>query len=245
MSSVSSTSNSNSYYYAMQKKMFDKLDTDQNGTLDDNELQAGKPKTMTKDQASKLYAVLDTDKSGTISKAEFTAGTRSGPGMGLMSQLPADALDVLLQLRQQGGGMPQASTGGGSGQPASDAAYDALDTNKDGVVSEEEFLAAHPEQLTDDEAGKLFETIDTDKDGTVTQDQFKTITDATTPPRLMDPSFFGDGGLSGDDGQPGGSSSFGGMASLFGSLAGGPNSAYRLFDLLENESTGATATSAA
>jgi Ca2+-binding EF-hand superfamily protein len=220
----------------MQKKMFDRLDSDQNGTLDDNELQAGKPKTMTKDQASKLYDALDTDKSGSITMDEFAAGTRSGPGMGLMSQLPADALDVLLQLQQQGGGMPQAGTGGGD-QPASDAAYDALDTNKDGVVSEEEFLAAHPEQLTDEEAGKLFQAVDTDKDGTVTQDQFKTITDATTPPRLMGPSFFGEDSQLGDDG-----SSFGGMASLFGSASGGPNSAYRLFDLLENEAVGTTST---
>jgi Ca2+-binding EF-hand superfamily protein len=224
----------------MQKKMFDRLDTDQNGTLDDNELQAGKPKTMTKDQASKLYDSLDTNKSGTITMDEFAAGTQSGPGMGLMSQLSTDALDVLLQLQQQGGGMPQASTGGGGDQPASDAAYDALDTNKDGVVSEEEFLAAHPEQLTDDEAGKLFQTVDTDKDGTVTEDQFKTITDATTPPRLMGPSFFGQDSQSGDD-----SSSFGGMASLFGNLSGGPNSAYQLFDLLENESVGTTTASAA
>jgi Ca2+-binding EF-hand superfamily protein len=223
----------------MQKKMFDKLDTDQNGSLDDNELQTGKPKTMTKDQASKLYDALDTNQSGTITMDEFAAGTQSGPGMGLISQLPTDALDVLLQLQAQGGGMPQASTGGSSDQPESDAAYDALDTNKDGVVSEDEFLAAHPEQLTDDEAGKLFETIDTDKDGTVTQDQFKTITDATTPPRLMGPSFFGMDSQSGDDG-----ASFSGTGSLFGSLSGGPNSAYRLFDLLENESVDATTTSA-
>jgi Ca2+-binding EF-hand superfamily protein len=223
----------------MQKKMFDKLDTDQNGSLDENELQAGKPKTVTKDQASKLYDVLDADQSGTVTMDEFAAGTQSGPGMGLISQLPSDALDVLLQLQQQDG-MQQASTGGGGDQPASDAAYDALDTNQDGVVSEEEFLAAHPEQLTDDEAGKLFETIDTDQDGTVTQDQFKTITDATTPPRLMGPSFFGMDSQSGDD-----DSSFGGTASLFGSLSGGPNSAYRLFDLLGSEAVDETAPSSA
>jgi len=238
MSSVSSTS-SNSNYYAMQKKAFDKLDTDANGALDEDELLAGKPKTMTKDQVSKLYDTLDTSKSGGVTMDEFAAGTQSGPGMGLLAQLSSDALDVLIQLQQQGG----VTTGGGgsSGRDsASDAAYDTLDTNKDGVVSEEEFLAAHPETVSNEEAKKLFETMDTDKDGSIDQDQFKQITDATTPPRLMGPSYFGIDYSQSDDG----SSSFGGMASLFGNRANGANSAYRLFELLDNEAADTTTSAA-
>jgi hypothetical protein len=44
------------------------------------------------------------------------------------------------------------------------------------------------------------------------------------------------------DWQPADSSA--GMASLFGSEAGGPNSAYRLFDLLDSEAEGATTSGA-
>jgi len=229
MSSVSSTSSSGSYYYALQKKVFDRLDTDKNGSLDQNELQSGKQKTTTKEQASKLYDMLDADKSGTVTMNEFASGTQSSAGMGLISQLPSDALDVLLRLKQQGGGMLQAGT---DAQSASDAAYDALDTDRDGVVSEDEFLAAHPEQLTDKDAKSLFENLDTDKDGKLTQDQMKTVTDVTTPPRLMGPSFFGDDPETGES-----TSSQDGMSSLFGDL-GGANSAYQLFSLLENESLG-------
>jgi Ca2+-binding EF-hand superfamily protein len=233
MSSVSSTSSSSSsYYYALQKKTFDRLDTDKNGSLDQNELQSGKPKTITKEQASKLYDLLDTDKSGAITMNELAAGTQSGAGMGLISQLPSDALDVLLRLQQQGGGMPQAGTGGSGDQTAGNAAYDALDTNRDGVVSEDEFLAAHPEQLTDKDAKSLFQNLDTDKDGKLTQDQMKTVTEVTTPARLMGPSFFGQDPATGQS-----TSSSGGMSSLFGNV-NGANSAYQLFNLLESQSLG-------
>lgn len=227
MSSVSSTS-SNSYYYAMQKKLFENLDTDDNGVLNGNELLAGKPKTMSKDQVSKLYDALDTNKSGTLTMDEFAAGTKTTPTVSLMNQFSSDALDVLVQLQQQGGGM--VSTGGSEGgdESASDAAFDALDTNKDGVVSEEEFLAAHPEQLTNDESKNLFDAVDSDKDGNVTQDQFQTITDATTPPRLMGPAFFGANAQTGND----------------SSSSGGFSSAYRLFSLLESEAEGTTTSAA-
>lgn len=232
MSSVSSTSSSNTYYYALQKKMFDKLDTDKNGSLDQNELQSGKPKTITKEQATKLYDVLDADKSGAVTMNEFASGTQTGAGMGLISQLPSDALDVLLRLQQQGGGMSQAGSGSGSDQSAGDATYDVLDTNKDGVVSEDEFLAAHPEQLTDKDARSLFANLDTDKDGNLTQDQMQTVAAVTTPARLMGPSFFGQDAETGDS-----ASALGGMSSLFGNVTGA-NSAYQLFSLLENESLG-------
>jgi Ca2+-binding EF-hand superfamily protein len=145
MSSVSSTSSGSTYYYILQKKMFDRLDTDQNGSLDQNELQSGKQKTTARE--SKLYDALDADKSGAIGMNEFAAGTQTGAGIGLISQLSTDALDVLLRLQQQGGGMPQAGT--------SDTGYDVLDTDGDGVVSEDEFLVAHPEQLADEEARSL------------------------------------------------------------------------------------------
>ena len=233
MSSVSSTS-SNSNYYAMQKKMFQKLDADSNGTLDEDELLAGKPKTMTKEKAAQIYDVLDIDKSGHVSMNEFAAGTQTAPGMGLLGQLSSDALDVLMQRQQQGG-----ATAGGGGTSSSDEAFDALDTNKDGVVSEDEFLAVHPEIASQEQAKKLFEALDADKDGNINQDQVQQVVDATTSPSLMVSN------LLDTDWQPADSSaSFAGAASLFGSSAGGPSSAYRLFELLDSEAEGATTTTA-
>jgi Ca2+-binding EF-hand superfamily protein len=170
MSSVSSTSNSNAAYYAMQKKLFDKLDSDENGNLDEKEFLAGKPKGMTKDKASEIYDSLDANQSGRITMDEFASGTQSAAGIGLLNQFSSDALDVLLQLQQQGGMMSHAA----GADTETDAAYDALDINKDGVVSQEEFLAAHPEQASDAEARELFGNADTDKSG---EDELSSHTD--------------------------------------------------------------------
>lgn len=150
MTSVSSTG-STSYYYAMQKKVFDRLDTDSNGSLEENELLAGKPKNLTRDRASELYEALDTNESGGLTLDEFAGGTASGVGVNLISQLPTDALDVLLQLRQQGGLISNAGSRDGE-KSATDAAFDALDTDRDGVVSEQEFLATHGEDVSGKEA---------------------------------------------------------------------------------------------
>ncbi|MDB5525320.1 MAG: transaldolase/EF-hand protein [Rhizobium sp.] len=216
MSSVSSTSNSNAAYYAMQKKMFDKLDSDENGNLDEKEFLAGKPKSTSKDKASEVYDALDTNRSGSITMAEFAAGTQSVAGMGPISQLSSDALDVLMQLQQQGGAM--ANTGGGS-SAGSDAGYDALDINKDGVVSEEEFLAANPDQTaeTEAEAKKLFESLDTDRTDGISKQEFDAAADVSMPPRLMVPQDA--------------------MAATF-------NDAYGLFDLLDVGSQEATTSAA-
>jgi Ca2+-binding EF-hand superfamily protein len=215
--------------------MFEKLDADTNGTLDEDELLAGKPKTMTKEKAAQIYDVLDIDKSGHVTMDEFAAGTQTAPGMGLLGQLSSDALDVLMQLQQQGGAM--ANSGGGNS--STDQAFDALDTNKDGVVSEEEFLAEHPEIASAEQAKKLFEALDVDRNGSIDQDQVQQVVDATTPPNLMVSNLL-DTDLQAADSN----ASFAGVASLFGSNAGGPSSAYQLFELLDSEAEGATTSTA-
>jgi hypothetical protein len=109
MSSVSSTG-STSYYYSVQKKAFDKLDADQNGSLSEREYQAGQPKNAGKDKLAESYDALDTDASAGVSLDEYVGGMSSGSGSGLLGQLSSGALDVLMQLRpQDGGGADDAS----------------------------------------------------------------------------------------------------------------------------------------
>lgn len=257
MSSVSSAGG-NAYYYTLQQNAFKKLDTDGNGTLDQNEVDAGKPKTVTNDQATKIYNNMDTDKSGTVTQDEFIKGTTTGGGVGLINQLPTDAIDVLLKL-QQGGALTQAApaeaddrqggsnggSGGGSGSGGSQT-FDPLDTNKDGIVSEQEFLAAHPEDApksasdtsSSSDASKTStaggQSSSSDPNSTATQslqqqEQEQALAMLNTPPRLMGPDFFD----SFND-----TSGMSSLASMFGNSGSSQNGASNIFQLLENEQNG-------
>jgi hypothetical protein len=161
MSSVTSATSSDTYSYSLRKNLFSKSDTDDNSI----------PGT----QATAV--MLDLSARG---------GSSGQPGMGPASQLSADAADVFMQLLQQAGA-PPSSGGGSGGGSAGDATYDVLDTNKDGVVSEDEFLAAHPEDMPEDQARKLFEALDTQGKGSIDRNQFGAFIQATLPPRLMVP----------------------------------------------------------
>lgn len=250
MSSVSSAGG-NSYYYTLQQNAFKKLDADGNGTLDQNEVEAGKPKTVTNDQATKIYNNMDSDKSGSVTLDEFIKGTTTGGGVGLINQLPTDAIDVLLKLQQGGSTTPAApeqaddsqsgGNGGGGGSSSGGQTFDPLDTNKDGIVSEEEFLAAHPEdapQSASDTAassGQNGQTGSGASGSTATeslqqQEQEQALMMLNTPPRLMGPDFF--------DAMNGDTSGMGSLASMMGTTSGTQNGAANLFQLLENEQGG-------
>jgi Ca2+-binding EF-hand superfamily protein len=256
MSSVSSASSTNAAYYASQKNLFGKLDTDENGTLSKDEFVSGRPKDVSKEQASTLYSKLDGSNSGALTEDQFDEGmSSSSPSLGIESLLSSDAMAVLMLMSQQGGmsfggdmggsnGMPSASdlyadmdadgdgsvtqaefvavrpdgmseddatalyatidtegagsiteeqfadsmkgpppggmpAQGGQGAPSSEETYDALDTNKDGVVSEAEFVAAHPADVTGEQASGLFASLDTDSTGSITQDEFSQLLGAS------------------------------------------------------------------
>jgi hypothetical protein len=261
MSSVSSAGG-NSYYYTLQQNAFKKLDTDGNGTLDQSEVEAGKPKTVTNDQATKIYNNMDTDKSGGVTLDEFIKGTATGGGVGLINQLPTDAIDVLLKL-QQGGALTQAAPaktddsqsggngGSGGGSGSGGQTFDPLDTNKDGIVSEQEFLAAHPEDApksasdtsssSDASAasganGKpgSSDSNSTGAESLQQQEQEQALAMLNTPPRLMGPDFFD----SFND-----TSGMGSLASMFGSTAGTQNGMSNIFQILANEQNGETSAS--
>jgi Ca2+-binding EF-hand superfamily protein len=223
MSSVSSTT-STSYYYAVQKKAFDKLDADQNGSLSEREYQAGQPKTASKDKVVETYDALDADASAGVSLDEYVGGVANSAGSSLLGQLSSGALDVLMQLRPQDG----SATGGGSGDAVAAGLFEALDGDADGQVSADEFQAGHPAGLTASEAGRLFIAADADQDGFLTQDDMTLVSAATTPPRLRAADMTA-------------TTSAANAALLSAGTETGANSALRLFDLLDAEAAAKTA----
>jgi Ca2+-binding EF-hand superfamily protein len=220
MSSVSSTSNY-PYLYTAQRKARDKLDTEQNGSLEERQYQTSQPKTQSKNTSSELYEALDGDGSGPVGTNAYLTGPQAASSSGLLSQLSSSALDVLMQLQPQDG----ASTGLDANAKAM---FGALDSNQDGSVSEDEFAAGHPGTLSSDQAKKLFEVADADKDGKLAEGDMTFILDATTPPRLMGESYFGAQSDAYD-------AASGSLSALLGSSDDSSNSAQHLFDLLGSE----------
>lgn len=156
MNSVSSTSRTGSYHYAMQRKTLEKRDADQDGALDRDDVLSGKPKNTDQDHTSRLYDALDVEKSGISSMVELTPGeTFAPPGAGLLGTLSSDALDVLMQMQQQGGMMA------GGSRSAGDAAHDAPDADKDGVVVSEDGFKTISNAATPNAALNLFDMLAT------------------------------------------------------------------------------------
>jgi Ca2+-binding EF-hand superfamily protein len=133
-------------------KLFKSIDTDGDGKVTESEFLAGRPDDMTEDQAKELYGTLDSDSTGSITEQQLAdsmtaAGNPPPPPPG------------------NGGG------GGGDGGDETSEIYDALDTNKDGVVSQSEFLAAMPTEMSTTDAQSVYQSIDTDSTGSISEAQ--------------------------------------------------------------------------
>ncbi len=117
-------------------KLFGKVDTDGNGTVDKSELQGLFDKIAQKTggtalSADALFSKIDTNGDGSISKDELAAGMKS--------LMPKPSSTVAFA--QHAGGAPPSGASSGSSSSASTAPLDPLDTNGDGVVSPAERAA--------------------------------------------------------------------------------------------------------
>ncbi len=86
----------------------------------------------------------------------------------------------------QSGGQPPAPP---AGEPPKDdqisSMFSAMDTDGDGNVSQAEFIAARPSDVSEEQATNLFDSLDTTGSGSLTESQFETTMKAR-PPQLPD-----------------------------------------------------------
>jgi Ca2+-binding EF-hand superfamily protein len=120
------------------------MDTDSDGSVTQAEFISARPDDVSEDDAKALYASIDTEGTGSITEEQFADSMKSA----------------------QGGGAPS-----GGGQSAEEV-YDALDTNQDGVVSQDEFLVGKPDDMSTEDATALFDALDTEDSGSITEEQF-------------------------------------------------------------------------
>ena len=143
---------------AMQEKLFNKLDVNGDGSIDQSELgdfldfvsSATGSKTQT--DASQLFKAIDTDSDGSISKQDLTDGMKK--------------LFEMLRSQLAGTSSEQADATQGANQPDTKDLFATIDKNGDGSISQDElgsFLSQKPGQTNGERGpgGHLFSRIET------------------------------------------------------------------------------------
>jgi len=134
--------------------IFAKIDTDGDGMITESEFADGRPSNMSAEQASSLFSQMSGD-SDSLSKEQFLANAPKPP--------------------QGGHGGP----GGPGGKPPSaEDLFSKLDSDGDGTVTSEEFIAGRPEDVSEEQAANLWQMIASGADS-MSQTDFVA---AMTPP---------------------------------------------------------------
>lgn len=145
------------YRTQMQQQMFNKIDTNSDGTLSKDEIsQMAANGPQRGPSADDIFSKSDTNGDGTISLSEFKAASPPPPPMG--------------------GGM------GGMGATSSadflQKMFGAIDTNSDGTLSKDEIsqFVANGSQ-SGISADDIFSSLDTNGDGTISKTEFTAAAD--------------------------------------------------------------------
>ncbi|MBY5393776.1 EF-hand domain-containing protein [Rhizobium leguminosarum] len=121
------------------------LDTDGDGSISKDEFVAGRPSDVTEDQAGTLFDSFDSEGAGSLSVDALT-----------------EAMSAEQSQRSEGPPPPPPAEDDQSQSLLSD-----LDTNGDGLVTMDEFMAGKPKDVTESQASQLFSLLDTSDAGSL------------------------------------------------------------------------------
>lgn len=158
MSGVSSVGSS------MTAASYSPLDKNQDGIVDAQELQ-------------------EAAQSGLLSASVLSDEDNGSSDPSATDVFSGNLASMLLQMQQTGASQSStaSSTGGSSRQSPMDQLFASLDTNKDGKVSADEFVAGRPKDMSESDAQNLFKSIDTQGSGSLSKEQFAEGLDVLKP----------------------------------------------------------------
>lgn len=166
----------------MQAKMFNKVDADSSGGVDQAELQTLftdiSKKTGVSLDAKELFSTMDSNADGSLSGDELSTGMQS-------VMPPPPSTMAFAQNR--------------SGNKSEDDLFSKVDSNSDGSVDEAEMTTFTDKMKADtgQDSATSFATLDTDSDGKLTQTEFE-----AGRPAEGTQSTQGSGGVKGAGGPP-------------------------------------------
>ncbi|MBB4568886.1 EF-hand domain-containing protein [Rhizobium leucaenae] len=141
-----------------QSDMIAAMDTNGDGSITEAEFVAARPSDVSEDQATSLFKSFDTSDTGSLT---------------------TDQLASAMQANRQPPAPPSGETPDDS---QISSMFSAMDTDGNGSVSEAEFVAARPSDVSEDQATNMFDSLDTSGSGSLTESQFETAMKAGPPP---------------------------------------------------------------
>ncbi|MFS8056680.1 EF-hand domain-containing protein [Rhizobium sp. BR 317] len=141
-----------------QSNMIAAMDTNGDGSITEAEFVAARPSDVSEDQATALFKSFDTSNSGSLTT------------------------DQLASAMQSNGQPPAPPSGETPDDSQISSMFTAMDADGDGSVSEAEFVAARPSDVSEDQATNMFDSLDTSGSGSLTESQFETAMKAGPPP---------------------------------------------------------------
>lgn len=139
---------------------FSIADANSDGFVNEAEFIASRPEDVSESAASQKFAELDTEGTGVLTQTQIEQG--SGGNLGaLQGIISGESLAAILQLNEEK-------------QPTItlEDLFNQIDSDDDGAVTLEEFVAAKPDSVTEEEATALFNAIDSESDGVVVLEEF-------------------------------------------------------------------------
>ena len=149
---------------------FDQIDGNSDGALSLEEFKSAGPKGADSSKSEELFKKIDSDGDGSISKAESDAFKDK-------ARKADDLLQSFLFSLQTNAAQTTKATADSDADEQS--AFDAIDSDANGGISQDEFSAAFKDsRLNSDRLNELFSALDGDGDGSVTQDEVKAFQSA-------------------------------------------------------------------
>lgn len=167
MSSITSASSS-LYTRPSPQDMFKKLDADGDGQLTKAEFVDGRPSDVSEAQASKLFDSIDSEGTGYLTESTFAQAAPPANGADGLSRLDSETMQTLLSALGAGESEQSAT----SPEDRLSELFAKLDTDGDGNVTKEEFVAGRPDDVSEEQAASLFDKIDSESTGSVDEEGF-------------------------------------------------------------------------
>jgi Ca2+-binding EF-hand superfamily protein len=142
-------------------RVFSRLDTDTNGKVSRDEFVAGAPDDIDSSQAGSLFDALDSEGTGALSKSDMATA---------FEQLASTMQSTLIAAQGESQGHGPRGPGGGP-PPKPEDMLAELDTDGDGLLSEAEFVAGRPDEVSEEQAAQLCQSIAGDDTDGLTAEQ--------------------------------------------------------------------------